>query len=235
MSRYHLTSLQFNRVFTTDIRKHTLVVFLAAIIGYLAGITLNALSATVEFRYIGALCLCGASWSSAFGTWLLSDFCDDVPVAEPGALEESTNWKLYSQKFVGYGATQSALIARGSDDISRLLKETGGIKIAYDDGTTISTGIDRTLAVASQNFTNPVIEALSNGQGILQKTIDQWEAGYSEIIVVRREAFDRLGIGNCFAVGVSEDGYLKVYIGMPALRGQSKDFAISEEITLIEV
>ena len=190
---------------------------------------------TVEFRYTGALCLCGASWSSAFGTWLLSDFCDDAPLAESGSLENSTNWKLYSQRLVGYRAAQSTVIAEGSDNTPCLLGEVEGIKIAHDDGTAISTGVDRILAEASQNSAHPVLDALSKGREILPKTIDQWEAGYSEIMVVRREAFDRVGIGDRFAIGVSEDGRLRVYLGMPALRGRRKDFAISGEETLIEV
>lgn len=214
---------------------HISVVFAAAIVTYFAGLLFSALTVTVEFRYTGALCLCGASWSSALGTWLLSDFCDDAPLADPVSLQDLTNWKLYSQRLVGYGAAQSTVITRGSEDMPRLLGEVEGIKIAHNDGKAISTGIDRILAEASQDTAHPVLDALSKGREILRKTIDQWEAGYSEIIVIRREAFDRVGIGDCFAVGVSEDGRLKVYLGMPALRGQRNDFAIAEEETLIEV
>lgn len=232
----HLTGLQFNRVFTTDIRKHIAVVFAGAIVCYLAGIILNALAATVTFAHLGALCLCGASWSSALGTWLFSDFCDDVPVAEPGALEGLeglSNWKLYSQRLIGYDAARLVVITGYSNDMPRLLEKIGGSKIAHNDGTDISSGIDRRLAEASPNSAHAVSVASSKGPLILRKTIDQWEAGCSEIKVVRREVFAQIGIEDRFAIGISEDGYLKIYLGMPALRGEDT-LAISGE-TLIEV
>ena len=231
----HLTSLQFNRVFTTDIRKHISVVFAGAFVGYITGIVLNALTATVQFPYIGALCLCGASWISALGTWLLSDFCDDAPLAEPGAPEDLTNWKVYSQKLIGFGDARPAVITGHSEDLPRLVGGIGGIKFSHNDGTNISTGIDRTLAKASQNSAHAVAGALSKGREVLPKTISQWQAGHSEITMVRQEAFAKLGIGDRFAVGFSEDGCLKIFLGMPALRGQSNDFAISEEGTLVEM
>ena len=211
------------------------MVFAGGFVGYLLGIILNAVTSTVHLRYTGALCLCCASWISALGTWLLSDFCDDAPLAEPGALEDLTNWKLYSQRLIGHGSARSKLATEDSDVISRLLAESGGVKISHNDGTAISTGIDRVLTRTSPNATHVVTGTLSNGRDILPETIKQWEAGYSEIIVVRRGIFAKLGLGDRFAVGVFEDGHLKVFLGIPALQGQGDDFAISEERSLIEV
>ena len=234
-SQKYLTSLQFNRVFTTDIRKHISVVFAGGIIGFLSGVVLNALPATVHLRYIGALCLCGASWFSAIGTWLLSDFCDDAPLGELDNLEDLTNWRAYSQRLIGQKAAQSTLTTGNSDDIPEMLRKVEGLKITHKDSTAISTAIDRSLIKASPDLIPVVTEALSKGEEILPKTRELWEAGYSEIIVVRRETFARFGVDNRFAIGVLEDGRLKVFVGMPALQGQGNDFAVAEEGSSIEM
>jgi len=197
-----------------NIKHHIWVVFTAALTGFVLGIILNSLSSTVDFLYNNVLGLATASLIAAFGTWLLSDFCDDAPLENADSTLSETNWKLYSQKLIG----AESVTSMDCDKTLGMLEDTGGLLIRYKDGSRAADEITQILIKAQDYQHHTMEEAFPKKRSLLQHVLDEWQCNKSEIWVLHRESFIKLGIEDRFAIGMLRDGTLKVFVGVPNQR-----------------
>lgn len=205
-----LVIFQFNRPFTTNTRLHVLVVFCAAIAGFLLGCLLHAIPRTAGFRYNDVIALNVASLSAAFGTWLLTDFgtdpsWNDLTVAVVS--EETTNWKLYSQKRIG-SDSQSKSTAK----MLPALNSSGSIVVEYNDGSAVALGITAALQQVADHTSWYALN-FPRAREILEQTLEMWKARDSRIVILGREAFHQHGFHDQWVIGEYHNGLLTTYAG----------------------
>jgi len=200
---------QFNRVFTTDIRIHVQIIFLAALGGYFLGVVLHSIRPTQDFRYNDVIALCAASLASALGTWLYTDFCDDPSQEVHIMNDDAVNWKVYSQKLIGDNNCQCTIKPES-------LTSLKGIECLFEDGSILSEGIKSTFAKALHQTNTPIRETFARAREMLEFTLRAWERNQLRLIVVDRNSLTAAGGADVFAASTQVDGCLVIYVGMPA-------------------
>lgn len=225
--RHLLINYQFNRVFTTDIRIHVQIVFLAAFGGYAVGVVLrkflvllhtashtddvlDEIPATQAFRFNDVIALCTASLSAAVGTWLYTDFCDDASQEVHIEDEDLVNWKVYSQKLIGEIGGQCSL---RPDQLEGLQ----GIEVQFADSSVLSEGIIEIFSKALAKRDGSIHQTFSRAQEMLEYTMRIWEHDQLRLFIVDRKSLSEAGGASVFAASTKVDGVLMVYVGMPAM------------------
>lgn len=213
---------QFNRVFTTDIRKHVHIVFLGSALGYFVGVVLHEIPATRLFPYVDVIALCTASMTSAYGTWLYTDFCDDAEDEihlheSPQPQDES-----YAQRLIGYDNDPAAR------SHSRLEGLGSSRECLYDDKSTISDGLRTLLDKALQRISKIPREDLPLGESVLRQSLQAWINGDVSLNIVTRNELIAAGFADRFATSYKDGDVLGVYVGMPSI----EECRITEEAWL---
>ncbi|KAI9744746.1 MAG: hypothetical protein M1818_001671 [Claussenomyces sp. TS43310] len=201
---------QFNRVFTTDIRMHVQIVFMAAFGGYILGIILHEIPQTKSFRFNDVICLCVASLASSIGTWLYTDFCDDASQEVHMMNEDLVNWKVYSQKLIGNRGGRCRLK-------SYQLERLGGIDCKYEDNSILSEGIKSVFTHALLHRDAPINATFARAQEMLEYTLRIWKNRQLQLVIVDRKALGEAGGASVFAASTKDGSNLLVYVGMPSI------------------
>ncbi|KAK5011641.1 hypothetical protein LTR28_010812, partial [Elasticomyces elasticus] len=206
-----LVIFQFNRPFTTDTRRHVLVVFCAAFAGFFLGCMLHAVPQTAGFRYNDVIALNTASLSAAFGTWLLTDFGTDPSwndlTTEVGS-PNTTNWKLYSQKMIG---SDSSRLSKQPEKLFAL-DSTVTTVVQCNDRSSVALRITSALEQAQQRH-DRYSDIFPRSREILELTLNMWTRHESRVVIVSRETFVQDGFHGEWALGDYHDGSLTVYAG----------------------
>ncbi|RDW73621.1 hypothetical protein BP5796_07063 [Coleophoma crateriformis] len=202
---------QFNRVFTMDIKIHVRIVFMSAFGGYVIGIILHSIPGIQDFFYIDIIALCSASISAAFGTWINSDFCDDVSreIYVEAETEQATNWKLHSQKLVGSRHACSRLNTKELEKIQ-------GAECRYDDNSSLSRGIKQVIAKGILSTNTTITDVFPRAKEFLQYARELWSKRKLRLITVPREEFEAAGGDEIFAGSYRRNDVLTVIVGLPS-------------------
>lgn len=214
---------QFNRVFTTNIKYHCQAVFASSFVGYIVGIILHTLPLTQEWLYIDVAAMITASLLSAFTTWLITDFTADAKTSGDSGLEDTINWKTYSQKLIG--STEAACSPPVSFSSSGL-----GTELRHDDGTSLSRGIHTRFAKAIDQLSNPVVEAFEDYRELLEQTLSLWGDGSIRLFLVPRKEFIGIAGSERFAFSKLDGGVLNIIVGMPQWGPTAKSEELSAQV-----
>jgi hypothetical protein len=156
------------------------------------------------------IALCTSSISAAFGTWLNSDFCDDVSKEVHVEIKKASNWKLHSQKLIGtQGGTYSRL---NTGELERI----GGTECGYDDNTPLSYGIKQVIADGAISTNQMIPDIFPLAKQTLRYARELWSKKRLRILTVTREDFIAAGGEDIFAGSYKEKGILTVVIGIPS-------------------
>lgn len=162
-----------------------------------------------DFRFNGVIALCSASLSSAFGTWLYSDFCDDPAREIHIASEETTNQKVYSQKLIGRQNTCTRLNPADLQDLE-------GLECSHDDRTSLSEQIKKVIAQGLLSTNSKILHNFPRAKEVLEKTRDLWINRQLKLITVDREKLVAVGGEDIFAGSFRDQDVLTVVVGLPS-------------------
>ncbi|KAK6517691.1 hypothetical protein TWF506_004873 [Arthrobotrys conoides] len=204
--------MQFNRVFTRSIRQYDWGIMIAACIGFFTGCLMHSIPALHMFRFNDTIALATASTLGVLVSYALTDFSPQPKEEESGDTEnvEKTNWKLYSQKYLGLAPTEVCVKPKAIDLIVDEYQH-----IRYYPGNPLSDRIERILT--TQKPSTELSKALPALSSYQTAAYTRWRSGSTVLYLTTASGMRRLGSPHSMAVGIMRDLHLDVYAFVPGV------------------
>ncbi|KAF3911696.1 hypothetical protein AA313_de0203910 [Arthrobotrys entomopaga] len=204
--------MQFNRVFTRSIREYDWAIMISAFIGFFTGVILHSIPSLHSFRFSDSIALDTAATLGVLSSYLLTDFSPQPKSEEKGDTEnvEKTNWKLYSQKYLGLTISEPCMKPKRIDLLPDEYQH-----IRYYPGSSLSDKIERILTTRKPSTElSKALPALTSYQS---QAYIRWRNGATNLYFTTASGMRRLGSPHSVAVGITRDLHLDVYAFVPGV------------------
>ncbi|KAF3906253.1 hypothetical protein ABW20_dc0102363 [Dactylellina cionopaga] len=204
--------MQFNRVFTKSIRTYDWAIMIAATIGFLTGVILHSIPMLHRFRFNDSIALATAATLGVMFSYFLTDFSPQPKEEEKGDTDnvEKTNWKLYSQKYLGLTVAQPCVKPK---QIDLLIDEVQHVR--YFPGNMLSDRIEKILTTRKPSTElSKALPALSSYQ---TQAYTRWRNHATNLYLTTASGMRKLGYTHSIAAGIMRDLHLEVYAFVPGV------------------
>ncbi|KAF3934863.1 hypothetical protein ABW19_dt0202847 [Dactylella cylindrospora] len=204
--------MQFNRVFTKSIRQYDWAIMLSATFGFFTGVVLHLIPALHHFRFSDTVSLATAATLGVISTWWLTDFSPQPKIEEVSDTEnvEKTNWKLYSQKYLGLTIAEPCVKSTPT-----VLMDDEYQHIRYYPGNAISDRVERILT--SRKPSTELAKALPALSSYQTQAYNRWRNGTTNLFLTTSSAMKRLGSPYSISIGILRELHLDVYVFVPGV------------------